>query len=68
MNQSVKDLIRYIITHAEKESSFLYPDPAWTIDAHDTIDQISMLWGIDKQEVSNFILGVQNTIKTGDES
>lgn len=55
MDEKIERLIEWISVHAEKESSFLYPEPGWNVDAHALLDEIAKIYGIDTPQMTNIV-------------
>lgn len=55
MDEKIKALIFWISQHAEQESELLTVNPAWTVNAHDTLHQIAELFEIDEQEMLDLV-------------
>lgn len=53
MDIKIKQIIDFIAQHAQSESGWLYTNPAWTVDAHDTLEEIARVYEIPESEMEN---------------
>ena len=55
MDERIKKIIMYIAQHAESESIWLYVNPAWTVNAHETLREIARVFSISEEEMASTV-------------
>lgn len=61
MDQKLEQLIRFIASRAEQESTLLYGNHArWVVDAHEVIQEMQKLWNLSEYRIDTITIEEQN--------